>query len=79
VIHAGHPKNVVAFHALVAADDVVGDGVHDVAEVELAGDVRRRNDHREGLLREIARGEIAGLDPALVLAFFDFFVIVMLV
>ena len=44
VVGAGHPQRVVALHPLHANEDVLQRVVERVAEVEGAGDVRRRND-----------------------------------
>ncbi len=50
VVGAGHPEGVVALHPLEADDDVLQRVVEGVAEVEGAGDVRRRDDDGEGAL-----------------------------
>ena len=47
VICAWHPQRVVTLHAFEADDDVLQRIVEGVAEVERAGDVRRRDDDGE--------------------------------
>ena len=46
VVGARHPERVAAVHALVADQDVLERVVERVAQVERAGDVRRRDDDR---------------------------------
>ncbi len=67
VVHAGQPQRLVALHALAA-----GQGVHErvlegVAQVQGAGDVRRRDDDGvRGLLTRGIGREVPTLYPALV-------------
>ncbi len=49
VVGARLPKDVASVHAPVAAEDVLQRVVERVAHVQVAGDVRRRDDHAEGL------------------------------
>ena len=49
VIRAGLPEHVLALHAPVAAQDVLQRVVERMAHVQVAGDVRRRNDDAEGI------------------------------
>ena len=66
VIGAGQPQRVVALHPARADDDVLQRDVERVAEMELAGNVGRRNDDRENFAR--ARGiglEVAEVNPML--------------
>ena len=48
VVGAGEPEDFLAVHARLAAEDVLDGGVEDVAHVEHAGDVWRRNDNGMG-------------------------------
>jgi ribosomal protein S18 acetylase RimI-like enzyme len=72
VVHAGQPERVVPLHPAAPDQDVLDGVVERVADVQRAGDVRRR-DHdavRLGVL--LARGrEVAALDPAVVEGSFD--------
>ena len=64
VIGAGQPQRVVTLHPARADYYVLERDVERVAEMELAGDVRRRDDDREDFAR--ARGiglEVAEVDP----------------
>ena len=66
VVGAGQPQRVVTLHPARAHDDVLQRDVERVAEMELAGNVRRRNDDREDFA--LARGigfEVAEVDPLL--------------
>ena len=65
VIGAGHPQGVVALHPLQADEDVLQRVVQRVAQVQRAGDVRRRNDDREGLAASWIglAVKVAALDP----------------
>ena len=76
VVGAGHPQRVPPGHPPVADQHILDGVVERVAHVEAAGDVRRRDDHREGLLLPVAAGaeapvggrlrlEGAGVVPAL--------------
>src|SRR5258707_15636564 len=47
VIGAGEPEGVVPLHPARADDDVLQRDIERMAEMELAGDVRRRNYDRE--------------------------------
>ena len=67
VVHARQPQHLVALHALAARERVHESVVERVAHVELAGDVRRRED--DGVRRLVASRvgrEMSGVDPALV-------------
>ena len=67
VVGAGQPQHLVALHALAAGHGVHQRVVQCVAHVQLAGDVRRRQDDGERLLVAAGVGvEVAGVDPALV-------------
>jgi len=50
VVGARHPEDVVALHALPAAEDVLQGVVEGVSHVQGAGDVRGRNDDAVGFL-----------------------------
>ena len=50
MVGAGHPQGGVALHAMIANQHILRHFVQRVADVELAGDVRRRHDDGEGLL-----------------------------
>src|SRR5579862_4640097 len=66
VIGAGQPQRVVTLHPTRAHDDVLQRDVERVPEMELAGDVRRRDDDREDFAG--ARGvglEVVEVDPQL--------------
>src|ERR1700722_9112169 len=66
VIGAGKPERVVTLHPARAHDDVLQRDVERVPEMELAGDIGRRNNDREDFAR--ARGigrEVAEVDPQL--------------
>ena len=49
MVGTGLPQHISAAHALVAAQDVLQRVVERVPHVQHAGDVRRRDNHREGL------------------------------
>ena len=49
MIGAGHPQRVEALHPLEADQDVLQRVVQRVAQMQRAGDVRRRDDDRIGL------------------------------
>ena len=55
VIGARLPQHVAAVHAPVAAEDVLQRVVERMAHMQIAGDVRRRNDDAEGLRRPPGR------------------------
>ena len=77
VVVAGQPEGGVAVHALVADEHVLDSLVKCVAQVELAGDVRGRDDDGEGLLGRIALGmEVVPFEPHLVDLLFDLFGVV---
>ena len=77
VVVAGQPEGGVAVHALVADEHVLDSLVKGVAQVELAGDVRGRDDDGEGLLGRIALGmEVVPFEPHLVDLLFDLFGVV---
>ena len=68
----GNPERGVAEHAVPADHDVLDGHEQGVADVQLAGDVRRRHDdHERFAVRSLARLEIAGIVPAIVDAGFD--------
>src|SRR5918996_6652776 len=66
VVDTGQPEGVVATHPVEASQDVLDEGGQRVAEVQRAGDVRRRLDDDEALRtpRRLVRGaEGVGLEP----------------
>ena len=72
VVRAGNPERGVAEHAVPADHDVFDGHEEGVADVQLAGDVRRRHDDHERLaVRSLTRLEIAGIVPAVVDAGLD--------
>ncbi len=72
VVDAGHPQCVVAFHAVVAGEDVLDGAVDGVAEVEGAGDVGRGDDDAEFIGARVGDGvEGFGVEPFLVDGGFD--------
>ena len=63
----GQPQHVEAAHAGAAGQRVHHRLLERVADVQAAGDVRRRNHQRERrFLARVVGGEVAALDPALV-------------
>ena len=69
VVDAGQPQRVVAAHAVVADEDVLDERGERVAEVERAGDVRRRLDDDEPLGARgslVGRAERIGRQPSVV-------------
>ena len=67
VVVAGQPERGVAVHALVAHEDVLYRLVEGVAQMQLAGDVRGRDNDGEGLLLGVALGvEVVALQPEVV-------------
>ncbi len=67
MVGAGHPQRVVALHPAGAHDDVLQGYVEGMSQMELAGDVGRRNHDREDRSGAGRVGfEIAQLHPALV-------------
>ena len=72
VVRARNPERGIAEHAMPADHDVFDGDEEGVADVQLAGDVRRRHDDHEWFaVRSLARLEIAGIVPAIVDAGFD--------
>jgi len=64
VVGARDPQRGLAEHAVIAGEDVLDGVVERVPQVERAGDVRRRNDHREGLARALlVAAEVSALPP----------------
>ena len=62
VVGRRHPQRLAAVHAVPARDRVL-DGVRQgVAEVQLPGDVGRRDDHHELLRVRVARADVLGLE-----------------
>ena len=67
MIGSGLPEGLISLHPLEADDDVLHGLIQGMAHVELAGDVRRRNDNGKGLLGVIHDGvEVLLLLPLLV-------------
>ena len=67
VVGAGQPQRLVALHPLEAGQDILQRAVERVAHVQLAGDIRRRHDDREGLLVGVRLGlEAVVVHPHLV-------------
>ena len=74
VISPRQPKDFFAIHAGFARENVLYGVVQDVAHVEHAGDVRRRNDDGiRGLGRAGVRYEAFVVEPELVPLLFDSF------
>ena len=72
VIRAGNPERGIAEHAVPADHDVFDGDEQGMADVELAGNIRRRHDdHERFAVWSLARLEIAGIIPAIVDAGFD--------
>ena len=66
VIGAGQPERVVPLHPARAHDNIVQSDVERVTEMELTGDVGRRNYDREDRARTSRVGlEVAEVNPAL--------------
>ena len=77
VVIARQPERGVAVHALVADEHVLDGLVKGVAQVQLARDVRGRDDDGEGLLFRVALGvEVVALEPHVVDLLFDLFGVV---
>ena len=67
VVRAGNPERGIAEHAMPADHDVFDGHEQGMADVQLAGDIRRRHDDDERLaIRSLTRLEIAGIVPAVV-------------
>ena len=72
MVGAGLPQGFVALHPLVTDQDVLHRVVQRVAHVQLAGDVRRRHDDREGLFVGVYMGgKVFLIQPLLVQTAFD--------
>src|ERR1700722_14867044 len=66
VIGAGHPQRVEALHPARADDHILERDVERVAEMQLPGDIGRRDEDGKGLARAIRIGlEITAIDPEL--------------
>ena len=77
VIGARHPQRLVALHALGADEDILQGLVECVAHVQLAGNIRRRDNDGVRFLVRIDLGvEEAGIDPELVQLVLDRFRVV---
>ena len=77
VVGARHPQRLVALHALGADEDILQGLVECVAHVQLAGNIRRRNNDGVRFLVRIDLGvEEAGIDPELVQLVLDRFRVV---
>ena len=77
VIGTRHPQCLVALHALGADEDILQGLVECVAHVQLAGNIRRRNNDGVRFLVRIDLGvEEAGIDPELVQLVLDRFRVV---
>ena len=77
VVVAGQPERGVAVHALVADEHVLDGLIKGVAQMELAGYVRGRDDDGEGLLLGVALSvEVVALKPHVVDLVFDLFGVV---
>ncbi len=65
VVAARQPEGGIAEHTVPADEAVLDRSGQGVAEVQLAGHVRRRHDHGKRLTRRVdARLEVAGVLPA---------------
>ena len=70
----GHPQSLVALHALGTDQDILKDLVKRMTDMELAGDVRRRDNDGIGFLFRIDFGmEEAGVVPEAVQLVLDRF------
>ena len=77
VVVARQPEGGVAVHALVPYEHVLDGLVEGVAEVELARDIRGRDNDGEGLLFRVALGvEVVAPQPHVVDLLFDLFGVV---
>ena len=77
VIGARHPQRLVALHTLGADEDILQGLVECVAHVQLAGNIRRRNNDGVRFLVRIDLGvEEAGVYPELVQLVLDRFGVV---
>ena len=77
VVGARHPQCLISLHALGANEDILQGLVECVAHVQLAGNIRRRNNDGVRFLVRIDLGvEEAGIDPELVQLVLDRFRVV---
>ena len=67
MVKAGEPEGGLAEHPVPTGEGVLDRRTLRVAQVELAGHVRRRLNDDEGLLRRVdGGGEVPGVEPLLV-------------
>ena len=70
VVHARNPQHVVALHPLVTGDNILQRRIPGMPQVQLAGNIRRRDHDTERILAFVAGCEIAFFDPVVIALFY---------
>ena len=77
MVHARQIQNIIALHSLIAADNILQGIIPGMADMENAGNVRRRYDNGKRIFGLVAGCEVSLLNPVIVLAFLYRLVIIL--
>ena len=70
VVRARLPQGLVALHPLVTGDNILQRRIPGMPQVQLAGNIRRRDHDTERILAFVAGCEIAFFDPVVIALFY---------